>query len=150
MALADSAVEDDGVNGCDWGAYESSMYDLTHLKFKDGEQPTYITIAPLTSRQKQLIEDMATAKKLRYAFRYGVTSIDGYLVTSPDGEDAEELPPVKRKDLGGVGPAITDGWLNKHNLATDFLQMVGLMVLNISEASAPLSRRSGPPSGAGQ
>ena len=150
VMLADSAVEDDGVDGCDWKAYRDSLYDTGKLKFKDGDEPTYFAIKPLTPRQKHYIEDMSLNKKLRWAFRFSVTDITGFVVCDPDGGNQEELPPIQRKSVGtGLGDAITEGWVVAADIATDFLQAVGLMVIQISEATAPLSRESAQQSGAG-
>jgi len=150
VMLADSAVEDDGVDGCDWKAYQDSLYDTGKLKIKEGEEPTYFAIKPLTTRQKHYIEDMTLNKKLRWAFRFSVTEITGFIICAPDGSDQEELPKIQRKSVGtGLGDAITEGWVTAADIATDFIQAVGLMVVQISEATAPLSRGSGQQSGAG-
>ena len=149
IKLADSAVEDDGVDGCDWKAYQDSLFDVdTHLKFKEGDQPTVLTIEPLTSRQKQHVEDMTLSKKLRMAFRFGVKDIDGYIISDPDGSNPEPLASLKFKGYSNMGTAITEGWMDKHNIATDFIQAAGLMIIQISEAAAPLSRDSKQQSGA--
>ena len=148
VMLADSAVEDDGVDGCDWKAYQDSLYDETKLRFKEDGKPTWLHIKALTTRQKQHIEDLTLNKKLRMAFRFGVTQVEGYIICRPDGSDPQELPDVKVGGYSNMGSAVTEGWMSTHNLATDFIQAAGLMVLQISEATAPLSRASDQQSGA--
>jgi len=97
-------------------------------------------IAPLTAKQKHHIEDMTLNNKLRMAFRFGVTELDGYIICKPDGSDPEPAAPLKRKGYSTLGSAVTDGWMNEVNLSSYFIQAAGAMVLHISEASAPLSR----------
>jgi hypothetical protein len=141
MQIADDAVVQHGEDGSDWKAYKESYFDVANLKIDESKNPTWLMIAPLSAKQKHHIEDMTLNNKLRMAFRFGVTGLDGYVICNPDGSDPQPVAPLARKGYStGMGSAITDGWMAEVNLASYFIQAAGAMVLHISEASAPLSR----------
>ncbi len=128
--------------------YQESHYDLQHLKFFDDvEPPTFFHVRQLTDRQRSYIDQLADSTKLRMAFRIGVTNVENWYHRDGDGEAVLMSHQVKRKNFSGMGDAITEGWLRKADFPSMIVNTVGAMVLRISEASSPLSRRSKDPSG---
>ena len=144
VTLVDPALDYDGT---DLEKYEESYYDPAHLTIRDGEEPTWFSIKPLTHKQRAHIGGMSGYDQFLMAFRFGVMAVDNYYSENMETGEREIKPKVKRANWSGMGDAVTEGWLREADLITDVIISVGIMVMRISEAAAPLSRGSKPPSG---
>ena len=147
VTLVDPALDYDGT---DLVKYEESYYDEAHLTIKDGEEPTWFHIKPLTHKQRAHIGGMSGYDQFLMAFRFGVMKVDNYYSEDFTSGERQQKPQVKRSNWSGMGDAVTEGWLKDADMITDVIISVGIMVMRISEAAAPLSRDSKQPSGGGE
>ena len=76
--------------------------------------------------------------------------VDNYYSEDFTSGERQQKPQVKRSNWSGMGDAVTEGWLKDADMITDVIISVGIMVMRISEAAAPLSRDSKLPSGGGE
>lgn len=127
---------DPAIIGGDYQAYIDSGYDLSKLQLDTSERPTIFSIKPLTYRQKMQRDSLGgTMDKIFYTLRCGLTGIENYLVF--DHGQVRELDPLQLEN--GM---VSEAWLEKTSLPSDHLLQVAVAISAISEAKAPLSRRS--------
>ena len=145
-------IKDDAVDAdlSDLGAYQDSYFDTKHLKFTEGEEPTYFTIQQLTRRQKDAVETIPeNMPRERSAFyiKCAVSRVDGFKICDEEG-NIIDLPQPKRKSNGRLGAMAQDSWVDKMDLHTNLLIALAVHIKAFSEADVPLSKPSEPQSGA--
>ena len=126
---------------CSYAAYVEAGYDVSKLAFVSGEQPTVFHIKPLTYRQRMTRDDITqTGSRIHYIFRAGLVGVDNYQLG--DGP----APSVQRE--GDASSLVSVEWMERMGLPDSHMVPVVLAITAISEAALPLSKRSGPVSGA--
>lgn len=122
--------------GADYDKY-TETWDQAHLNLKPGETPTVFTIKQLTDRQRDACHRGDTLlDKCTIAIRYGLVSVDNYMLQGPGGSEALSQPDLGNGEHGRV---ITDAWLDKARFLTDEKVALGGTILAITEARPPLS-----------
>ena len=133
-----------------WLEYARHGCDESFLSFVEGEEPSYFTIRPLTPKQKSHVASMSITSPEAVNDEYvrlGLVSCDAYEVWTDNGVQA--LPAMQRQMVGKLCPdALTDKWLEDANFPGEHLASLAIAIKGISEATAPLSRRSESQSGA--
>ncbi len=134
--ITDSAVDR---TESDLAAYESSLWDVdAHIKFRDGDEPTWFTIQPLTRRQWDHIEKLDVIEQANFAIRAAVLSHEGYFLKDADGATTI-APQPKRKPNGTFGPMAQDSWLDRMNIHPWFKLALLKMIKKVTEVGDPLS-----------
>jgi|ETNvirnome_2_300_1030623.scaffolds.fasta_scaffold00529_11 hypothetical protein len=144
VAVVDPAVDVEH-DDTDLIAYRDSFFDAKHLKFKDGEEPSWFSIQPLTRRQKEAADEMMPRKRAAWDIRAGLIDCHFRYVDS-DGQTKDVQQP-ERLNNGRLGKMVTEGWMDKVNLPSELLHALSYMVRHISEATVPLSSGSSKESG---
>ncbi len=150
MALpGESGVIDPAIDieASDLDAYWTSLFDLQHIKIKDGELPTYFTIKPLTRRQKDAVDVLTGEKALSsWYIRCSLVKLFNYQIMDSNGKIGDAPHPVIKKH-GEVGEIATEDWLDKVCFTTDVKNALCIAIMAISEAKLPLSTPSEQESG---
>lgn len=128
----DSAIAD----GSDYEKYVQT-WDLAHLKLKPGEQPTVFTVQQLTDRQRDACHRLdAIVDKCTLAIKYGLLSVDNYMLEGPGGGTLLAQP---ERINGEAGQVVSDAWLDKARFLLEEKLAIGGTILAITEARPPLS-----------
>jgi hypothetical protein len=142
--LVDPAVD---VAGSDFDAYWESGFDIKHVAFYEGQQPSWFTLRPLTRRQRDAL-DIAFGERssISWYLRCGIVKIENYDLVKEDGVRAG-APQPEMERRGELGEVASEKWLDEVNFPTD--QRVALFhaINKITEPSLPLSMPSKPQSG---
>ena len=144
IEVIDPAID---VANSDIEKYWESMFDIKHIQFFPGEQPTWVTLTPLTRRQKDAV-DVALGERqaASWYIRCSVVSIDNYTIINDSGSSVE-IPQPDRKRRGRSGEMASEEWLDRVNFPAEHRTALFLMTHHISEAQLPLSVRSEPQPG---
>jgi hypothetical protein len=142
IRVGEACVSDPAVNlaSSDLSKYQESLYDISHLKFYDGQTPTFFTIQPLSRKQKDIIggvEDFR--KKANLAARMSVLSIENYEIERDGGVTVRD-PQPDRQQSGDLGSMASESWLDTLDLPADFLAGLYWHIYRLSEAQGPLSK----------
>lgn len=142
--LVDPAVD---LQKSDLEAYWESDFDPSHLKFIEGETPSWFTIRPLNRRQKDAL-DVAVGERssISWYIRCASRRVENYTIQQPDGSFVDAPQPTfeKRGDLGEIA---SEDWLDEVNYPVDLRVALFHCIHKISEPSLPLSVPSRPRSG---
>jgi hypothetical protein len=138
IELIDPAID---VPNSDIEKYWESMFDIKHITFLPGEQPTWFLLTPLTRRQKDAV-DVALGERqaASWYIRCSVIDIENYLVIDANGKTSE-APKPDRQQRGRAGEMVSEEWLDKVNFPSEHRTALFLMIHHISEAQLPLSVR---------
>jgi hypothetical protein len=148
---------------CDYDAYVDSGYDLGKLKTRNGDLLTMFSVAPLTFKQKSMVDvfdidkgdprrvpgDLPMGRKARLAvIQFGLRGVENYEIETVDGSTKKLGGPERKKD-DDLGPIVTDKWIETANLCADEIEAVARCIWEISEARPLSSTRSSILSGDG-
>jgi hypothetical protein len=145
-AVADPALDLEAMGDEGIKAYWESLFDPLHLRWKPGGEAdaTWWTIRPLTARQKDQGAALTVDRqRARYYLQCALLRVENYRITNDAGEIIATPQPDRRTPEGEA----SDKWFDELNLLGNELIGLMLMIAQISEARAPLSRPSGAPSG---
>lgn len=144
VELIDPAVD---VEASDLDAYWENLFNGQHLALRPGESPTWVTIKPLTRRQKEAADAAFGERQLAsWYLRCGLVAVENFYVYGPEGKDTP-IQPVAFEDRGPLGQLVTEKWLDEVNFPSIVRNALFYMIAHLSEARAPLSKPSGPPAG---
>ena len=143
--LVDPAVD---LDKSDLAAYRKSLWDPGKLVLRDGEQPTWFTIKPLSRRQVRYASTLRheTVEWADFVVRAGLCLVENYQLQKDTGERVQ-MPTVTVAKEGELGDLITSKWMDEVHLQSDIMTSLAIMIWAISEVHLPLSRPSEPPSG---
>jgi hypothetical protein len=140
----DPALDDDKT---DFVAYLKSNFDQKHLAFKNGEQPTRWTIAPLEDKQLRHVGILPDGPlKADYVFRCGLVGVSNYEIRHEDGS-FDDVDPADRKDRPEHGPMVSETWMKKARIHPDDIDTIAGMIRQISVARPLASTQSDKPPG---
>jgi len=146
----DSSIMD----GSDYPAYVSSLFDESHLKLDPSDPPARFIVRGLSDEQKDAVDaQVGNRVRAKMCFRCGLLSHSGYTVQKASGEMVA-VPLPEMESSGQLGTVVSDRWMKTlgidgydGGLRFDVLFGVYQAVSILSEARLPLSKRSAPGSG---
>jgi hypothetical protein len=122
----------------DYKKYQET-WDLKHLVYHEGQQPTVFVVNQLTCRQKLFIHGMSNiVERAVLAVRLGLVAVENYGIVKPDGGTIL-LEQPKRQPYSEYGDAITEEWMESARFLVEELLAIGGCILIITEARPPLS-----------
>lgn len=133
--LVDPAVD---VANSDIDAYWDSGFDLKHIKFFEGQQPSWFTLRPLTRRQRDAL-DIAFGERsaISWYLRCGILRVDNYVLVKEDGSRTD-IPQPEIEKRGDLGEIATEKWLDEVNFPTEQRIVLFHAINKLTEPSAPL------------
>lgn len=150
--IADPAVD---LESSDLQAYRDAMFSQEarekHIKLLPGEQATLWTIKPASRKQKRFAVE---ARSNEYLFselwvRFSVLRVGNREEVDDAGDVRHLAIQPDRKDRGGeLGECASDDWIEQLKLVDDELTGLACMAQHITDPQVPLSKPSGPRSGA--
>jgi hypothetical protein len=141
IEVIDPAID---LENSDIEAYWESLFDIRHITFFPGEQPTWVTMSQMSRKQKDAV-DVALGERqaASWYIRCAVVDIENYTIIDNNGETIE-APKPDRKNRGRAGEMASEEWLDRMNFPDEHRTALFLMIHHISEAKLPLSMRSEP------
>lgn len=129
-------------------AYKESLWDTKHIRFIEGESPTWFVIQPITRRQKEASEGLSDSQRATWYVRCGLINCENYILYKDDGQEDAGTP--DRAANGSFGLMVTEDWINRVNFPQDHMLALFLMIHTLSEAQGPTLAASSKPSGAAE
>jgi hypothetical protein len=142
--LVDPAID---IENSDIVEYWKSMFNIEHIKFHKGQQPTRFLIRPLTRRQRDATDLLTGSEAMKsWYIRCGIVKLFNYHIMDGKGE-VGDAPHPELKKHGEVGEIATEEWLDKVCFTTDVKFLLYTAIYALSEAKLPLSEPSRQESG---
>lgn len=133
--VTDPAID---IENSDFKAYWDSYFDIKHIKFKDGCEPTYFTIRPLTRRQKDAVDALAGQRNIAsWYIRCGLIRLENYLIYDESNNVTHATSPII-ENHGQVGEISTEKWLDEISFTIDVRDALFVAIAHITEAKPPL------------
>jgi hypothetical protein len=141
VLFIDDALDDEKTTKEDFKKYQESIWDVSHLKFKEGQKPALWKVQALTRRQKDYAETFEDGRE-RWGFivRCGLLGHKNYVFEDEDGGEYP-APQPEREEQGRLGIIATEKWLDEIDLSTLELQGLAIIINYLSDARAPLAKR---------
>ncbi len=143
----DTAIDD---TKCSYADYMLSLFDVSKLVFKDGEQPTVFKLRQMTHRQVVARDQLDTEiERSVFSVRCGLTKVENFIVEDEEG-NRKNLPPIRYETAGEFGDILAESWLNEAQLGSGNIQLLAMAIEGVSHASPPSLRPSSTPVGGSQ